>query len=42
MCVECSGYQLTPRTAAVLWSVGQEAADHGFDDVEGHRLPTPS
>jgi hypothetical protein len=35
-CLECAGYQLTPRTAAVLWSVGQELADHGFDDVEGH------
>ena len=27
---------MTPRTAAVLWSVAQMLADHGHDDVEEH------
>jgi hypothetical protein len=35
-CDSCSGWQLTPRTAAVLWSVGQVLADQGYDDVESH------
>jgi hypothetical protein len=35
-CTSCSGWQLTPRTAAVLWSVGQVLADQGYDDVESY------
>jgi hypothetical protein len=27
---------MTPRTAAVLWSVAQVLADYGYDDVEKH------
>jgi hypothetical protein len=36
-CSTCSGFQLTPRTAAVLWSMAQILADRGYDDVEEHR-----
>jgi len=32
-CQACSGYQLTPRTAAVLWAVAEILADQGYDDV---------
>jgi hypothetical protein len=35
-CGECAGFQLTPRTAAVLWQVGQVLADQGYDDVQEH------
>lgn len=35
-CSTCAGFQLTPRTAAVLWSIAQILADHGYDDVEEH------
>jgi hypothetical protein len=35
-CDACSGYQLTPRTAAVLWAVAQVLADQGYDDVTQH------
>lgn len=35
-CQECAGFQLTPRTAAVLWQIAPDLADHGYDDVEGH------
>lgn len=35
-CSDCSGYQLTPRTAAVLWAVAQNLGDHGYDDVATH------
>ena len=35
-CSACAGFQLTPRTAAVLWSVARILADHGYDDVEDH------
>jgi hypothetical protein len=35
-CDSCSGFQLTPRTAAVLWTVGQILADHAYDDVIEH------
>jgi hypothetical protein len=35
-CSSCAGFQLTPRTAAVLWSMAQILADHGYDDVEEH------
>ena len=31
-----AGFQMTPRTAAVLWSVAQILADHSYDDVEEH------
>ncbi len=33
-CPSCSGWQLTPRIAAVLWSVGQVLADLAYGDVE--------
>jgi hypothetical protein len=32
-CDACGGLQLTPRTAAVLWTMAQILADHGYDDV---------
>lgn len=35
-CDACSGYQLTPRTAAGLWTVAQILADRGYDDVAEH------
>ena len=35
-CDACTGYQLTPRTAAVLWTVAQVLADQGYDDVVHH------
>src|SRR5260370_23052045 len=35
-CSACAGFQLTPRTAAVLWSVAQPLADPGYDDVGEH------
>lgn len=35
-CDACSGFQVTPRTAAVLWTVGQIVADHAYDDVLEH------
>ena len=35
-CDSCTGFQLTPRTAAVLWTVGQILADHAYDDVNEH------
>jgi hypothetical protein len=35
-CGDCGGYQLTPRTAAVLWTVAQILADGAFDDVTQH------
>jgi hypothetical protein len=35
-CRACSGYQLTPRSAAVLWAVSQILADQGYDDVTEH------
>ncbi|MEU2610626.1 hypothetical protein ABZ570_03430 [Micromonospora sp. NPDC007271] len=35
-CDACSGFQLTPRTAAVLWTVAQILADHAYDDVQLH------
>jgi hypothetical protein len=31
-CDACSGYQLTARTAAVLWTVAQILADQGYGD----------
>ncbi len=35
-CDRCGGFQLTPRTAAVLWTVAQLLADHGYNDVIEH------
>lgn len=35
-CDACSGYQLTPRTAAILWTVAQIVADRAYDDVVRH------
>jgi hypothetical protein len=32
-CDTCSGYQLTSRTAAALWTVAQILADFAYDDV---------
>lgn len=33
VCDACSGFQLTPRTAAVLWAMAKLLADRGYDDV---------
>jgi hypothetical protein len=33
-CDACSGYQMTPRTAAMLWTVGQVLADEAYGDIE--------
>lgn len=33
-CDACSGFQMTPRTAAVLWAVAQLHADFAYDDIE--------
>jgi len=35
-CDACSGYQLTPRTAAALWAMAQIHADFAYDDVHHH------
>ena len=35
-CEACDGYQVTLRTAAVLWTVGQILASRAFDDVLEH------
>ncbi|WP_433294311.1 hypothetical protein ACQP2F_32780 [Actinoplanes sp. CA-030573] len=35
-CETCSGFQMTPRTAAALWSVAQVHADFAYDDVQQH------
>jgi hypothetical protein len=35
-CTQCSGFQLTPRTAEALYLVGQLLSDQAFDDVEQH------
>ena len=35
-CEMCGGFQLTPRSAAVMWAVGQLLADQGYDDVAEH------
>lgn len=32
-CDSCSGFQMTPRTALALWTVGQIIADQAYDDV---------
>ena len=41
-CNTCSGFQLTPQTAAALWTAGQILADQAYDDVEEKRdKPVP-
>ncbi|NBH10352.1 hypothetical protein [Amycolatopsis sp. SID8362] len=35
-CNHCSGFQLTPRTAAALWTAAGILADHAYDDVLEH------
>jgi hypothetical protein len=35
-CDACSGFQLTPRTAVALWTVGQLLADQVYDDIAEH------
>jgi hypothetical protein len=35
-CASCSSWQMSPRMAGVLWSVGQVLADRAYDDVESH------
>ncbi|MDQ7909090.1 hypothetical protein RB614_31665 [Phytohabitans sp. ZYX-F-186] len=32
-CDACGGFQLTPRTAAVLWAMAHLLSDRGYDDV---------
>ncbi|MFD9736245.1 hypothetical protein [Umezawaea sp. NPDC059074] len=32
-CERCTGFQVTPRTGAVLWSMAGLLADHAYDDV---------
>ena len=35
-CEACSGFQLTPLTALVLWSFAELMGDWAFDDIEQH------
>ncbi|GAA2535141.1 hypothetical protein [Winogradskya humida] len=35
-CENCSGFQLTPRSAAILWGVAQLHADFAYEDVQQH------
>lgn len=35
-CAECGGFQLTPKTAATLWSMGVLLAHQAYDDVLEH------
>lgn len=35
-CDKCSGFQVTPRTAMVLWTAAQLLADQAYDDVIEH------
>jgi hypothetical protein len=35
-CPSCAGFQLTPRTAAVLYAAAQVLADGAYDDVDAH------
>lgn len=35
-CDRCGGYQLTPRSAAALWTAAQLLADDAYDDVVEH------
>jgi hypothetical protein len=35
-CDACSGFQLTPRTAAVIWAMARLLAERGYDDVVEH------
>jgi hypothetical protein len=32
-CEDCSGFQMTPRSAAILWAVAHLHADFAYDDV---------
>jgi hypothetical protein len=34
VCDTCSGFQMTPRSAVVLWTVIQIFADFAYDDVD--------
>jgi hypothetical protein len=33
-CEDCSGFQMTPRSAAILWAVAQLHADFAYNDVQ--------
>lgn len=33
-CEDCSGFQMTPRSAAILWAVAHLHADFAYDDVQ--------
>jgi hypothetical protein len=33
-CEDCSGFQMTPRSAAILWAVANLHADFAYDDVQ--------
>jgi hypothetical protein len=33
-CADCSGFQMTPRSAAILWAVAHLHADFAYDDVQ--------
>ncbi|MDT8912104.1 hypothetical protein [Amycolatopsis sp. PS_44_ISF1] len=35
-CNQCSGFQITPRTAAALWTAAGVLADQAYDDVLEH------
>jgi hypothetical protein len=35
-CDQCSGFQMTPRTAAALWTAAGVLADQAYDDVLEH------
>lgn len=35
-CDSCAGFQLSPRSAAALWTTAQILADQAYDDVEEH------
>ena len=36
-CEDCSGYQMTLRSAAILWAVAYLHADFAYDDVQHYR-----
>src|SRR6266540_1723492 len=40
-CDACGRFQLTPRTAAVLWTVAQILADQAYNDVIEHGMSRP-
>jgi hypothetical protein len=35
-CQRCAGFQLTPRTAAILWRTAQVLGDQAYDDVKNN------